>query len=250
MSLNLELLLGCLSSGERVLIPRFYDEVRAVTKDERLGYEKIVELLDPQQGSTAHGSDGSSASKPLPPSVDSLMSRWRFPSLSIHSISVSGSGNSTVIPAVVTSRISLRLVPDQSLDVIKSSLIEYLRTKHIELNGYRNEVKVDVNHVADWWLGSAEDQYTKTLSKCISDVWSGKAANGSGRVEPLRIREGGSTPTVAILEKELGNGVKAVHLPMGQSSDSAHLKDERIKLECLLKGREVVERWLEEIGRM
>ena len=42
------------------------------------------------------------------------------------------------------------------------------------------------------------------------------------------IREGGSIPGIAILEKELG--AKAVHLPMGQASDHAHLPNERIRL--------------------
>jgi len=36
-----------------------------------------------------------------------------------------------------------------------------------------------------------------------------------------------------------------VHLPMGQSSDNAHLPGERIRLMNLQKGRAVVRRFLE-----
>ena len=36
----------------------------------------------------------------------------------------------------------------------------------------------------------------------------------------------------------------ALPLPLGQRSDSAHLDDERIRLENLLKGREVIARFL------
>lgn len=61
-----------------------------------------------------------------------------------------------------------------------------------------------------------------------------------------------------MLEKELGT--KAVHLPMGQSSDHAHLPNERIRLTNLevrhphggradrQKGQAVVRRFLSEIG--
>jgi len=51
-----------------------------------------------------------------------------------------------------------------------------------------------------------------------------------------------SIPSVPFLEKEFG--CPGLHLPMGQSSDNAHLANERISLTGLRKGKGVVERFL------
>ena len=74
----------------------------------------------------------------------------------------------------------------------------------------------------------------------------------------MLIREGGSIPGIAILEKELG--ASAVHLPFGQRSDHAHLSNERIRLvnlevclqamdSDLQKGQAVVRRLFETLGQ-
>ena len=57
------------------------------------------------------------------------------------------------------------------------------------------------------------------MSSCISQQWG---------VDPLFIREGGSIPSLPFLEREFS--ADAVHFPMGTSSDSAHLPDERIRV--------------------
>lgn len=254
-------LLSHLSTGERCLIPDFYKDVRALNPEERRRYVEIVDLLSSHEqhrrqsrvegtnpSHTYHGQSCSSTSTSMtsPPitTIESLMARWRFPSLSIHSVNVSGSGNSTVIPAVVCAKISVRLVPDQDLAQIQDSLERFLETTFQSLYAdsfsqrqRQNQLSISIHHTADWWLGSPTSPYTTTLASSIQSTWN---------QPPLEIREGGSIPTVAILEKELK--AEAVHLPMGQSSDNAHLKDERISLECLRKGREVVERWLTTLG--
>ncbi|CAO1633726.1 unnamed protein product [Sympodiomycopsis kandeliae] len=239
-------LLSHLSTGEKVLIPDFYNDVRRLDKEERQRYQDVVDLLNSHQGQTGRATNGSMSShigrscsststSPISPritTIESLMARWRFPSLSIHSVNVSGSGNSTVIPAVVCAKVSLRLVPDQDLSKVLDSFKHHVHSTFTSLSS-PNHHTISVHHTADWWLGNPVSQYTTSLSDSISEIWT---------QPPLPIREGGSIPTVALLEQEMG--AEAVHLPMGQSSDNAHLKDERISLECLINGRKVVERWL------
>lgn len=58
--------------------------------------------------------------------------------------------------------------------------------------------------------------------------------------EPLLIREGGSIPAMSFLEHEFD--APAAMFPMGQASDNAHLDNERIRVENLYKGREVLRR--------
>lgn len=58
--------------------------------------------------------------------------------------------------------------------------------------------------------------------------------------EPLFIREGGSIPALSFLEYQFD--APAAMFPMGQASDNAHLDNERIRVENLWKGREVLKR--------
>ncbi|PWY99837.1 Zn-dependent exopeptidase, partial [Testicularia cyperi] len=224
-------LLSLLTEEGRVALPGFYDRVRAVTDEERTAYEEIVRIKQ----SRSHPQAQETAS--------SLMAKWRFPSLSVHNIRVSGPGNSTVIPSSVSANVSLRIVPDQDLDSIEQSLRRYVETTFEQLSSRshapRNRVEVMVDHRADWWLGSTSSRYFEILREAVSKEWN---------AHPISIREGGSIPAIAILEKELG--ALAVHLPMGQSSDSAHLPNERIRLVNLNKGKRVVERFLEGLGAL
>jgi len=205
-------LLATLSAGDKILIPGFYDAVLPQDEEEKTLYELL---------STVTGRPASS-----------LSSRWREPSLSIHSLEVSGPGNATVIPARVKAKISLRVVPDQDLETIVDSLREYITASFNKI-GSSNALHVNIDTASDWWLGDINGSWFKALEGAIREEWG---------VDPLRIREGGSIPSVPFLEKELGCG--ALHLPLGQSSDRAHLPNERISLENLRRGKSVIERFL------
>ncbi|EGN97989.1 hypothetical protein SERLA73DRAFT_169073 [Serpula lacrymans var. lacrymans S7.3] len=205
--------LATLTDSERkVNIPRFYDDVRPLTEEE----EKLYDLLS--QVTQRPGS--------------SLSSRWREPSLTVHNIEVSGPKNSTVIPGKVKTQLSLRVVPDQDLQSIANSLVDHLKTSFQKLNS-PNEFDVNVNHTADWWLGNLDDPWFQTLEAAVRDEWG---------VDPLRIREGGSIPSIPYLEREFG--CQALHLPLGQSTDQAHLPNERISLSNLRRGKSVFQRFL------
>ena len=84
---------------------------------------------------------------------------------------------------------------------------------------HRTPEQVDINHVADWWLGDIKSPYFSALANCIEDEW---------KIKPLLIREGGSIPSLPFLEREFA--AASVHFPMGQGSDSAHLPDEKIRI--------------------
>lgn len=78
--------------------------------------------------------------------ASTFSSKWREPTLSIHSVGVSGPGSTvypfmffcamlklflvdaTVIPSSVQAKISLRIVPDQDLAIIVKSLKERLQS--------------------------------------------------------------------------------------------------------------------------
>ncbi|SJX62379.1 related to DUG2-putative di-and tri-peptidase [Sporisorium reilianum f. sp. reilianum] len=229
-----KLLARLTGSGEQVALPGFYDSVRPITETEIQAYKDIVRIK--QSLNSTAGEAGGRHSE----TVESLMAKWRNPSLSVHNIRVSGPGNSTVIPSSVSAQVSLRLVPDQDLPTIEASLLQHVHTTFDSLYpplarpSSRNKVSVSVDHRADWWLGSSSSSYLQLLRHAVKHEWD---------AEPILIREGGSIPAIAILEKELG--ACAVHLPMGQSSDNAHLPNERLRQRNLVKGQNVVRRFIQ-----
>jgi di- and tripeptidase len=79
-----------------------------------------------------------------------------------------------------------------------------------------------------------------------SDPSADDARVKKGR-KPLYIREGGSIPSIRFLEKEFG--APAAHLPCGQASDSAHLDNERLRINNLYKSREIFGKVFGRLGR-
>lgn len=100
-----------------------------------------------------------------------------------------------------------------------------------------NLIQISIGHRADWWLAN--------VSRCSLYAAAAEAIREEWGTEPLLIREGGSIPAVPYLEKTFG--ACAVHVPMGQASDSAHLPNERIRLENLMRGKSVMKRLLGKI---
>ncbi|KAG1743250.1 glutathione degradosome [Suillus paluster] len=206
-------LLATLRDGDgKVAIPSFYDSVRTQTEAEKQLYD-ILSKVTKKPGSV-------------------LSSRWSEPSLTVHNIDVSGPGNSTVIPGKVTAKVSLRIVPDQELDNVAQSLVDHL-TRTFDKFRSPNQFSVSIDRKADWWLGNLDGPWFKALETAVRDEWN---------VEPLLIREGGSIPSIPCLEKEFG--CPALHLPLGQSTDQAHLPNERISLDNLSRGKAVIKRFL------
>lgn len=115
--------------------------------------------------------------------------------------------------------------------------------------------KVNVDKAADWWLGNLEGPWFQALEKAVEDEWGAR---------PLRIREGGSIPSIPFLEKIFA--CPALHLPLGQSSvsnersdlisgpanpiiqDQAHLANERLSINNLMKGKAVFERFFSSVA--
>lgn len=89
--------------------------------------------------------------------------------------------DSTVIPGSVRARISIRIVPDQDLEVVTASLKTHIDSAFGKMKS-PNRLVVSVDRAADWWLGSLDDPWFQALEAAVRDEWG---------VDPLRIREGG-----------------------------------------------------------
>ncbi|KAI8139626.1 hypothetical protein BJV82DRAFT_626793 [Fennellomyces sp. T-0311] len=253
-------------NNKRVLVPGFYDDVCQVTDAEQKLYDPIVNWLKTSetalsQSRTQHSaitsptlSDRSKGSSDSPCSekrpiirptqyVDldteklkqELMARWRFPTLSVHKIDVSIS-NRTIIPRCAKACVSMRIVPNQSIQDIAGKFEDYVRQVFMDMSS-ENEISVEIQSSAEYWLGNPESRYFKAVENAIQKEWN---------MQPLYIREGGSIPAVRFLEKFCN--APAVHLPMGQASDQAHLHNERIRLRNLHAGRRIIKTLLQDLA--
>lgn len=240
-TIDLVNLLGKLTCDTGAIsLPNFYEPVRTVNDEERKFYEEIAKsqlMNTPCRSSRtkklssvfkAMSVDNSNTTSVQAQVVEDLMNRWCRPSLTIHKLLVSGPGNSTIIPHSASSNISIRIVPDQDLHTISQTMVAFLKASFEKFQS-PNQLAVKIEKSSDWWLSSPTSASFKRLSSLIEKEWS---------TPPLIIREGGSIPMVRWLEQEFD--ATAVHFPMGQSSDCAHLVDERLRILNLEKGRNIM----------
>ena len=254
------------TKGTEVIIPEFSNDVDPLSKEEVKTYQSITSALMKGHPEIKNGTEF----------ADSLMQRWRYPNLTIHRIEVPEAKTAVTISGTAKATLSIRIVPSQTAEETGSSLTRYLERCFARLDT-KNVLKADITSSADPWLGNIKSNIYRALKEAIVDVWSptvvdnkhsfahpgsdtttapaqqrsisrrasSLASHGTFTAEntpsePLYIREGGSIPAISFLEKEFD--APAAMFPMGQASDNAHLDNERIRVENLSKGRDVLRR--------
>lgn len=249
----IQILAQLTTPGGQINIPDFYEPIPAVTAAEMERYATISRTLlrlNPESGSAEE-------------LKASLKKRWSEPSITIHRIKSSGPPNSTIIPRLAKASLSIRLVPDQEVAVIRTALTGFL-TERFQALGSKNRMTVSIDHEADPWLGEPESVIFQTLESAIVEVWGPDlrktqatlSMGGDDYIDahkglpapnwrPLAIREGGTIPAIPFLQKEFS--APTANVPIGQASDSAHLDNERIRLINLLRGRQMFEKVFREL---
>ena len=254
-------------SRPEIPIPGFYEPIRELEQVEKRRYSAITSALMPGhpeiQDATAF--------------TTSLIQRWREPNLTVHSVEVSDTKNTVTIPGAAKATLSIRIVPGQDAADTAEALVQYVRTEFAKLKS-TNKLETRISSTADAWLGNPTNKIFQALENAITHVWTPSPGSGSGNTassspispiispmhrspphrrastlanrgnftfenmprKPLYIREGGSIPAISFLERELN--APAAMFPMGQASDNAHLGNERMRVENLYKGREVLKK--------
>lgn len=206
-------------------IENFYDDVLPLSTLE------IERLKKVEKAAIQHNIDGHN--------MDSLIARWVTPSLTIHKMQVSGPNNNTVIPKSVVTTISVRIVPNQGLKKIKEMLINKINDSFQSLRT-NNHIEIEIFHEAEPWLGDPTNDVYSLLYEKVRSNWGALAPL------PLLIREGGTIPSIRFLERTFN--CPAAQIPCGQSSDNAHLQDEKIRILNLFKLRDILRDFFCEIG--
>jgi acetylornithine deacetylase/succinyl-diaminopimelate desuccinylase-like protein len=214
----------------RVLIPGFYDDVRAPAPAELEAWDRVPvtdqDLME-RMGVTEL------AGEPGQPTRHRL---WARPTLDVHGIAggFTGEGSKTVIPARARAKVSMRLVPDQDPERVFAALSEFApslatpgtRARVVELNTAL-PVLVDVSHPG---IGAASRAY--------------EAACGAA---PLLMREGATVPVVADFKEALGTHL--IVTGFGLPDDGLHSPNERFSLDHYHRATEMAIHLMQELAR-
>jgi len=222
-----------IDADEKATIPGFYDDVAPVSDAEYTRYSNIP--FDVDQFRMSNGLRPLLKDDPL----QILMDNWRNPSISIHGVEGAfyEKGAKTVIPAKVTGKVSMRLVPDQSPEKIAELFKVHVEDLFSKLNS-PNKLTVHTIGTGDWWYGNPESFLYVTGERVLEEYWGKK---------PTLTRSGGSIPIIPFMEKLFG--APAIAIGIGQNSDGAHSQNERIRISNLVGGKEVLKKFFSEIKK-
>ena len=215
----------------RVLIPRFYERVKAPAEAELAAWRSLpfneVEYREKEVGSVALTGE---------PGYSVLERVWARPTFEVHGIrgGFVGEGAKTVIPARATVKISTRLVPDQQPDEIVALLKEAIAAACPR--GVKAEFKL---------LSAAPASVVDVASPFISKAC--EALDAVFGRKTVFMRCGGSIPIAGSFREHLG--VPSVLMGFGLPDDNLHSPNEKFHLPNLYRGIEAVMKYLELLGQ-
>lgn len=216
-----KMIASCHDANNHITIPGFYDDVVEATPEERAMMAKAP--FDENEYRTDLG-------------VNSLWGEAGYttnertgirPTLEVNGIwgGYTGEGAKTVLPSKAYAKISARLVPNQSSEVITEKLLNYFRS--IAPAGV--EVKAENHHGGEPYMTPVDSKAYQAAAAAIKDTF-GK--------EAIPVRGGGSIPICALFEKELG--IKIVFMGFGLDSDNLHSPNEKYDVFNFYKGIETI----------
>ncbi|MBO0686093.1 MAG: M20/M25/M40 family metallo-hydrolase, partial [Candidatus Dormibacteraeota bacterium] len=214
----------------RILIPGFYDQVRAPEPAELRAWQRVP--LSERELMERMGVDA----LPGEPGQPALLRLWARPTLDVHGVmgGFVGEGSKTVIPARARAKVSMRLAPDQDPDAVLAALERYVPT--LATPGTRATVTslntappvlIDIGHPG-----------IQAASRAF------EAAYGSA---PVLTREGASVPVVADFKEALGTRMMVTGF--GLPGDGLHSPNERFSLDQYHRGTEMVIHLIDELAR-
>lgn len=203
----------------RIAIPGFYDNVRELTPSERAAINAATvseqSILAETGAPALWGEEGYTMAERL----------GVRPTLDIHGIKGGfiGKGQKTVIPAVASAKVSMRLVPDQEAKQIARLFTDYVQ----RMCPKTMEVSVKTLSAAD---GAVVDLFDPAVEAAAQAY-----EQGFGQ-RPVYQREGGTLPIVAMLQNVLN--LPVVMMGFGLPDDALHAPNEKFHLPNFFRGIE------------
>jgi len=166
------------------------------------------------------------------------MGRMRYPSLSIHGIegAFSGVGAKTVIPAKVSGKFSIRLVPPQTPESVDPLVIQYIQDEFRKLKT-KSKLEIESLHGGKPWVADHNHWNYEAAKRATWSIY--------GKIPDLT-REGGSIPVTLTFAESLG--VNVLLLPMGRGDDGAHSTNEKLDKSNYIEGTKLLGSYLYEVA--
>lgn len=213
----------------RVLVPGFYDDVRALAEWER---EEFAALgLDEEE----IRADLAVPALPGEAGFSYIERTWARPTCDVNGLwsGYQGKGAKTVLPARAGCKVSFRLVADQT----PARIAELLRAHVARVTPAGVTVEVDYLHGAEAVTVDATGPHAEAALEAMAEVF--------GR-RPVRIRTGGSIPIVGTFAQVLGAPV--LLMGFGLEDDRLHSPNEKFDLPHYHGGIRTVVRFLDRLG--
>ncbi|KAH8083356.1 CNDP dipeptidase [Cristinia sonorae] len=168
-----------------------------------------------------------------------LMGRMRWPSLSLHGIRGASSDETskTVIPATVTGKFSLRLVPPQTPEDIEKKVKTYIEKVFNTLNTKSTLKEVVMTSGGMPWITDDKNWSYKAADDATMDVYG---------QNPDHCREGGSIPVTLTFSDALK--VPVLLLPVGRGDDGAHSTNEKLDISNYMGGTKLLGTYLYKVA--
>jgi acetylornithine deacetylase/succinyl-diaminopimelate desuccinylase-like protein len=214
----------------RVTIPGFYDDVCTLIEEERAA---INESGLAEQAALAETGAPALWGEVGYTVAERIGAR---PTLDVHGIKGGfiGIGQKTVIPAVASAKVSMRIVPDQ-----QPQKIARLFTEHIQrLTPRTMTVTVETLSAGDSAVVDLNDPAIEAAAEAYEQAF--------GR-RPVYLREGGSLPIVSLLNNVLRMPV--VMMGFGLPDDGLHAPNEKFYLPNFYRGIDTVIHYYDIFGR-
>lgn len=213
----------------RVAIPGFYDDVQELSPAERAALNNGLvtdESVLAETGAPALWGEAG---------YTTVERKSVRPTLDIHGIKggFTGAGQKTVIPAIASAKVSMRLVPHQSAEHIAQLFIDHIH----RLAPATMEVSVEKLNCSD----SAVVDISSSAVEAAAEAYE----HGFGR-RPFYLREGGSIPVVGLFSHLLQTPV--VLMGFGLPDDRLHAPNEKFHLPNFYRGIETVIHYFDILG--
>ncbi len=215
----------------KIRIPGFYDKVRRPSRKELDAWKHLPfkenAFLKKEVGATALTGEKS---------FSVLERLWARPTFEVHGIrgGFTGEGAKTVIPAVGTAKISMRLVPDMNPKEVLRQFTAAVK-KHTPKG-----IKTTVRSIstAPATVVSTDSPYIAAAAEALEDVFKKKT---------VYMRSGGSIPIVGLFLQHLK--IPSIMMGFGLPDDNLHAPNEKFHLPNFYKGIESVIHYFELLGK-
>jgi acetylornithine deacetylase/succinyl-diaminopimelate desuccinylase-like protein len=221
---------GLKGTDHKVRIPGFYRRVRRPSRKELEAWKRLP-FNEKRYLRTEVGSKELVGERRY-----SVLERtWARPTLEVHGIrgGFTGEGAKTVIPAVATAKISMRLVPEMDPKEVARQFAA--RVRKLTPRGLTSKVRVLSSAPAS--VVSTENRYIEAAAKALEEVFKRKT---------VYTRSGGSIPVAGLLHEKLK--IPVVLMGFGLPDDHLHAPNEKFHLPNFYRGIEAVGRYWQRLG--